>query len=573
MSYLARALRAAAALSFSICLTSSAMAQTTVSVGVNASTTLATIPAQGWGLNTAVWDGNLLDGAIPNLLSRAGVAALRYPGGSTSDVYNWQTNSIVPGQGSYANPSNNFDAFMALAKSIGAAPIITVNYGSNQSGNGGGDPAYAAAWVSYAKSKGYGVKYWEIGNEVYGNGQYGSAWETDLHAQKDPATYGRNVVQFANAMKAADPTIKIGAVLAAPGKWPDGQSPDWNSAVLAQCASVIDFVVVHWYPQEPYAESDGGLLAAPQDPSSGIASMATRLKALINQYGGARAPNIQFLVTETNSVTYNPGKQTLSAVNAMFIADNMLTWAENGAASVDVWALHNGPVQGNASSSLFGSTSYGDYGVLSNGQSGEPAANTPFPAYYGMRMASYVGKAGDTLVASTSSSSLLTTHAARLANGGLAVLLINKDRNDATTANVTISGYTPGGTADRLFLHAVQQFDRIEQRHRAGSQFHDLRASLFDDGGCVWRNVGASRHKQLQPRGQSVESVGDAGRNGNVDRLSGACRRIYRQCDLLRDRPARRRHGELQSAFINIFDDGDARRQRFGVDRNRRLHH
>lgn len=448
MFHFARAVSVAAALSLSVDLVSAASAQTAVSVGVNAGANLATIPPQGFGLNTAVWDGNLLDGVVPNLLKQAGVAALRYPGGSTSDVYNWQTNSIVPGQGSYANPSNNFDAFMGVARSVGAAPIITVNYGSNQSGNGGGDPAYAAAWVNYAnKTKNYGVKYWEIGNEVYGNGQYGGNWETDLHAQKDPATYGRNVVQFANAMKAVDPTIKVGAVLTAPGKWPDGQSPDWNGNVLAQCASAIDFVVVHWYPQEPYQETDAGLLASPQDASAGIAWMTSRLKSLINQYAGARAPNIQILVTETNSVTYNPGKQTLSVVNAMFIADNVLTWLENGAASVDVWALHNGAVWGNASSSLFGATTYGDYGVLSNGQSGEPAANTPFPAYYGMQMASYLGKAGDALVASTSSSGLLTTHAARQANGSLAVLLINKDRNNAANANVSLSGFTPGGTA------------------------------------------------------------------------------------------------------------------------------
>lgn len=439
---------AASALTLVIGLASSAVAQTAASVGVNAGTSLAAIPSLGWGLNTAVWDGSLLDPAVPSLLKQAGVAALRYPGGSTSDVYNWQTNSIVPGQGSYANPSNNFDAFMGVVRNVGATPIITVNYGSNQSGTGGGDPNYAASWVRYANiTKGYGVKYWEIGNEVYGNGQYGSAWEPDLHAQHDPATYGRNVVQFVNAMKAVDPTIKVGVVLATPGRWPDGVAPDWNSNVLAQCGSVVDFVIVHWYPQEPYNESDAGLLAAPQDPSTGVAVMATKLKSLINQYGGANASNIQILITETNSVSYNPGKQTLSIVNAMFMADNMLSWMENGATSVDVWGLHNGAAWGNASGSLFGSYNYGDFGILSNGLSGEPAANTPFPTYYGMRMASLLGKAGDTLVATTSSNPLLTTHAVKQANGALALLLINKDRSNTINTNVSLSGFAPSGTA------------------------------------------------------------------------------------------------------------------------------
>lgn len=427
-------------------MASSAAAQTTASVTVNAASGLATIPGPAWGLNTAIWDSNLLDAGVRGLLTNAGVATLRYPGGSTSDVYNWQSNSIVPGQGSYANPNDNFDAFMGLVKSIGATPIITVNYGSNAAGAGGGDPSFAASWVQYANiTKGYGVKYWEIGNEIYGNGEYGASWETDLHAAHDPATYGKNVALFAAAMKAVDPSIKIGAVLAAPGNWPDGQLPDWNSNVLAQCGSAIDFVIVHWYPQNPGSESDFGLLAAPQNATTGIAAMASKLKALISQYGGAKAASIQIMVTETNSVSSDPGKQTLSIVNAMFVADDMLSWVENGATSVDVWDLHNGAVAGNTSPGLFGSATYGDYGVLSNGSS-EPAADTPFATYYGLQMVSLLGKAGDALVATSSSNSLLTTHAVRQANGNLSLLLINKDVNNTVNANVSLSGFNPSGT-------------------------------------------------------------------------------------------------------------------------------
>ena len=442
---------AAAAMTLALILitgsASPAAAQTAASVVVNAGTSLANIPSPAWGLNTAVWDSNLLDAAVPGLLSQAGVAALRYPGGSTADVYNWQSNSIVPGQQSYASPNNNFDAFMGLVKSLGATPIITVNYGSNAAGTAGGDPSVAASWVQYANIvKGYGVKYWEIGNEIYGNGEYGSSWETDLHAAHDPATYGKNVAQFAATMKAVDSSIKIGAVLTAPNNWPDGQTPDWNSNVLAQCGSVIDFVIVHWYPQNPGNESDSGLLAAPQDGLTGIAAMASSLKSLISQYGGARAANIQILVTETNSVAYNPGKQTLGIVNAMFIADEMLSWVENGATSVDVWDLHNGAVGGNTSPSLYGSATYGDYGVLSNGSSGESTADAPFPTYYGLQMVSLLGKAGDTLVATSSSNSLLTTHAVRQANGSLALILINKDPKNTINASVSLSGFTPSGT-------------------------------------------------------------------------------------------------------------------------------
>ena len=35
-------------------------------------------------------------------------------------------------------------------------------------------------------TKGYGATYWTIGNENYGNGHYGAAWEADNHADKSP---------------------------------------------------------------------------------------------------------------------------------------------------------------------------------------------------------------------------------------------------------------------------------------------------------------------------------------------------------------------------------------------------
>jgi hypothetical protein len=427
-----------------------AQAQTTSTVTVNAGASLAVIPATDVGVNTAVWDANLLDTEVPALLTTVGTRVLRFPGGSTADDYNWQTDSIVTGQGGYANPANTFEAFMGVVQSIGAAPVITVNYGSNTSGNGGGTPALAASWVQYANvTKGYGVEYWEIGNEVYGNGEYGAAWETDLHGAHDPGTYGANVALFSAAMKAVDPAIKVGVVLAAPGYWPDGEAPNWNTNVLAQCGTAIDFVIVHWYPQNPGSESDADLLAAPEsgiNGSPGIAAMVSAVKALVSKYAGSNAANVQILVTEFNSVSSDPGKQTLSVVNALFIADGIATWLEQGVANVDVWDLHNGSTGGNSSSNLFGSSTFGDYGILSNASSGEPALDTPFATYYGLKMLTALGKPGDKLVRTTSSNSLLSTHAVLRANGELTLLLVNKDPSNTTTASVAVSGFTPAST-------------------------------------------------------------------------------------------------------------------------------
>lgn len=425
-------------------------AATTANVLVNAGTTLATMPATAFGLNSAVWDANLLDSGVPGLLLQAGVTMVRFPGGSTSDGYHWQTNSITPGQGGYANPNNTFDAFMGQVQRAGAQAMVTVNYGSNAAGTGGGDPAEAASWVTYANvTKHYGVRYWEIGNEIYGNGTYGSAWETDLHSTKGPAAYANNALGFITAMKSADPTIKVGVVLTAPGNWPDGVSPDWNSTVLSIVGTKLDFAIVHWYPQGPGSESDAGLLGA----TGSVASMMSTLHRLIAQYCGANAPNVQIMTTETNSVSYNPGKQTVSLVNALFLADDYMAWLENGAANVDWWDLHNGISTGNNNSgSLYGTAQYGDYGMVADATSGggqtEPSAETPFPPYYGLQMLSHLGAPGDQLVAAQSDQALVAAHAVKQANGDLALLLINKDPSNTAAVNVSVSGYSPasGGT-------------------------------------------------------------------------------------------------------------------------------
>lgn len=448
---------------------------TAASATVNASSSLGQIPGTAFGVNDAVWDGNLLDSSLPGLLSNAGVKMMRYPGGSTSDVYHWQSNSTVPNQ-SYANPNNTFDAFMGQVQATGAQAMITVNYGS-------GTPQEAANWVQYANEGGtsytgpvptypggsatghnYGVKYWEIGNELYGNGTYGADWEYDVNGL-GPATYANNVVLYSQAMKAVDPTIKVGVVLTSPGNWPDGQtsasSPQpWNDTVLPIACSSIDFVIAHWYAQGPTGESDSGLLNAPENGEGtsvsytpSIPSMVASLRSEINKYCGARASSIQIMVTETNSVSYNTGKQTVSLVNGLFLDDNYMTWLENGVANVDWWDIHNGASGGNNnSSSLYGDAQYGDYGMLSNGSCAssticEPPAETPFPPYYALQMLTHLGQAGDTMVSSSASNSLLAIHAVRQANGQLAIMIINKDPNTTYDVTLSLSGFSATGTA------------------------------------------------------------------------------------------------------------------------------
>ena len=86
---------------------------------------------------------------------------------------------------------------------------------------------FAAAWVRYAnKVKKYGVKYWEIGNEN---------WNND---NGTPEEMARMVTALSHAMKAVDPTTKIGA---------SGNSANWWKRFLPGAVSSLDFLALSVY--------------------------------------------------------------------------------------------------------------------------------------------------------------------------------------------------------------------------------------------------------------------------------------------------------------------------------------
>jgi alpha-L-arabinofuranosidase len=266
-------------------------------------------------------------------------------------------------------------------------------------------------------------------------------------------------------MKAVDPSIRIGAVLTAPGNWPDGQTNDaspkpWNDSVLSIACNALDFVSIHWYAQGPTGETDSGLLAAPQSGAAtpvsytpSIPSLIASLKAQLAEHCGAHANAVQIMVTETNSVSYNPGKQTTSVVNSLFLADQVMTWLENGVTNVDWWAVHNSPFDGNADPALYGDYQFGDYGFLSRGLTSdngavEPPAETPFPTFYGMQMLSHLGHQARSQVLGVSSSTpLVSIHAVKQPSGKVHVLLINKSPSETYDVAVALNDASVRGVA------------------------------------------------------------------------------------------------------------------------------
>ena len=129
-----------------------APAPSLVHLNANAVNTLRPADARWFGVNTATWDSTgFAEPATTNALKEMGCLALRWPGGSSSDLYHW------------ADDATGNSRFMNMATNLGEQVFITVNYGSGSSNE-------AAAWVKMANLTNHcGFKYWEIGNECYGS--------------------------------------------------------------------------------------------------------------------------------------------------------------------------------------------------------------------------------------------------------------------------------------------------------------------------------------------------------------------------------------------------------------------
>ncbi|SCG75604.1 cellulose binding domain-containing protein [Micromonospora coxensis] len=404
-----------------------------VAVTVNARAGLATMPDTALGVNHAIWDQNLGTDETSDLLRAAGVRMVRYPGGSYADIYHWKDHTAP---GGYVAPNTDFDTFMAAARRVGAQPMIIANYGT-------GTPAEAADWVRYANvTKGYGAKYWTIGNENYGNGHYGSGWEADEHPDKSATYYANLVVDYADAMKAVDPTIKVGAVLTMPGNWPDGITAGtdpgpWNQAVLSVAGPKIDFVDVHWYP--------GGSAAQSLERTAHIDDAIHLLREQLTRYAGPNASRIGISFTEMN---VEVGRNTQPG--ALFLADAYSDLLENGVFTAHWWNVHNGI---GTVSEVAGHTDYGDYGLLSSGGCTadgsvcQPPLNTPFAPYHGMSMMNLFAKAGDQFIRAGTDEPLVTAHAVRRRDGEVAVLLVNKDPENAYPVSIDYAGFTPSDAA------------------------------------------------------------------------------------------------------------------------------
>jgi alpha-N-arabinofuranosidase len=206
-----------------------------------------------------IWtsDGSKLRQDTLELIKQLNPPIIRYPGGNFASGYHWEdgigpkserpTRHDAAWQAEEINQVGT-DEFLAFCELIGTEPVFCVNDGS-------GSPEEAARWVAYCNDPAtteqgkrraanghpepYNVKYWGIGNEVWG------AWQIGTTSADE---YVKRLLRFIKAMRAVDPTIKLVAV----GNHPhstDKNDPAalWNKEVLTKTGDQIDYLSWHIY--------------------------------------------------------------------------------------------------------------------------------------------------------------------------------------------------------------------------------------------------------------------------------------------------------------------------------------
>jgi len=251
-----------------------------------------------------VWtaDGSRLREDTLDLIRQLNPPLIRYPGGNFASGYHWEDGIGPKDQrplrhdAAWQSEESNqvgTDEFLSFCELIKTEPCLVVNDGS-------GTPEEAARWVAYCNSpvdteqgarraknghpQPYNVKYWGLGNEVWGPWQIGTVSADE---------YVNRALLFIKAMREVDPEIKLVAV----GNNPLTDSPDdpataWNKTVLENLGPYIDYLSWHIYQPEKsgWKESYDALelFHAVCAASIDMEQIIDRVEHQIQQYTGGR---------------------------------------------------------------------------------------------------------------------------------------------------------------------------------------------------------------------------------------------------------------------------------------------
>ncbi|HEY4183660.1 MAG TPA: hypothetical protein VGP07_01265 [Polyangia bacterium] len=324
--------------------------------------------------------------------------------------------------GGYNNDANTpdpfdgaaFDHAVAYARAIGAEPIIQVPLLADTAGQPP-TAATAAGMVTYANvTKGYGLKYFSLGNEPDLYATQGGVTDSSLPAIAGftPAAYCTTATAYVAAMKAVDPTIKIvGPDLS--WQYVAGTSNDWLTPILTGCGYLFDVVAIHRYPFEAMQATR----AAAASDAAAFRNTIASVRGILTRAGQAGKP---LAITEMN-VAYDATFCVLDASpgtvgSALWLADGLGT-----AIDLQLWT-----------SAVWDISDSNDWalGLI------DPA-RVPRPEYYAYAL--YAQHAGPQTLQVTTAPAGVSAHASRdAADDATEIIVVNWNESDApVTFSVT----------------------------------------------------------------------------------------------------------------------------------------
>ncbi len=412
------------------------------SLTININKVLVKVPPYVFGNNSNLWSGQLVtQPALMQYLKDLSPNIIRAPAGSVSDVYFWNGTDAHPAPADApttlldasgnASASNywyggntqswtfSLDNYYQLLAQTNSTGIITINYGYARYGTSANPVAtaahLAADWVRYDKGR---TKFWEIGNETYGNWEAG--YNIDVSKNKDGqpalltgALYGQHFTVFADSMRAAaketGATIYIGATLydKAAASFDYTSIKTWNQGVLSKTANTPDYYIVHDYFTAYNTNSSVAdiLSTGATVPAATMAYVQGQLSA-----AGATAKPIAF--TEWN-IQATGSKQNVSYIAGVHAAKTIGSIIKNQFGEATRWDLSNGWSNGD------------DQGMFNIGDEPNAPLWNPRPAFYYLYY--FQRFFGDRMVADTLKgiNGDITSYSSTFSSGQVGTALIN----------------------------------------------------------------------------------------------------------------------------------------------------